>query len=94
MAIRYGCFFSYAHGHHAHMNRFKTALIEALKCYLEPTSTTNPRCSWTASSSAAATTLTSKIARALCESVCMVLLHPKYEAHGYTRREFAAMQHD
>jgi hypothetical protein len=36
MAIRYGCFFSYAHGKHALMQRFKTTLAEALHCYLEP----------------------------------------------------------
>ena len=29
MAIRYGCFFSYAHGRHDLMNRFKTALADA-----------------------------------------------------------------
>ena len=36
MAIRYGCFFSYAHGQHELMNRFKTALADAMRCYLEP----------------------------------------------------------
>jgi hypothetical protein len=34
--IRYGCFFSYAHGRHPHMIKFKNDLAEALKCYLEP----------------------------------------------------------
>ena len=36
MAIRYGCFFSYAHGKHELMKRFKSALADALRCYLEP----------------------------------------------------------
>ncbi|RJG25385.1 TIR domain containing protein, partial [Massilia cavernae] len=36
MAIRYGCFFSYAHGRYELMNRFKTALSDAIRCYLEP----------------------------------------------------------
>lgn len=36
MAIRYGCFFSDAHGRHELMQRFKLALTEALRCYLEP----------------------------------------------------------
>ena len=36
MAIRYGCFFSYAHGRYDLMIRFKTALADALRCYLEP----------------------------------------------------------
>ncbi|MBA5689001.1 tetratricopeptide repeat protein [Rugamonas apoptosis] len=36
MTIRYGCFFSYAHGQHAYMSKFKNDLAEALKCYLEP----------------------------------------------------------
>jgi len=34
-----------------------------------------------------------KIARAMCESVCMILIYtPKYEAHAYTRREYEAMR--
>ena len=36
MAIRHGCFFSYAHGRHALMNKFKGELAEAIRCYLEP----------------------------------------------------------
>ena len=36
MKIRYGCFFSYAHGQHAFMSKFKNDLVEALQCYLEP----------------------------------------------------------
>jgi hypothetical protein len=29
----------------------------------------------------------------MCESVCMILIYtPKYEAHAYTRREYAAMR--
>jgi hypothetical protein len=36
MTIRYGCFFSYAHGQHAYMSKFKNDLADALRCYLEP----------------------------------------------------------
>ena len=36
MAIRYGCLFSYAHGRYELMNRFKNALSDAIRCYLEP----------------------------------------------------------
>ena len=34
MTIRHGCFFSYAHGQHAYMSKFKDDLVDALKCYL------------------------------------------------------------
>ena len=36
MTIRYGCFFSYAHGRHELMRRFTATLADALRCYLEP----------------------------------------------------------
>ena len=34
MAIRYGCFFSYAHGRYELMNKFKAALSDAIRCSL------------------------------------------------------------
>lgn len=93
MAIRYGCFFSYAHGRHALMKQFKASLVDALRCYLEPYFDHEDELFIDSEQLGGGDDLDRKIARALCESVCMILIYtPKYEAHGYTRREHAAMQ--
>jgi hypothetical protein len=93
MAIRYGCFFSYAKGRHELMNKFKTALTEALRCYLEPYLDHEDELFIDHEQLGAGDDLDRRIARALCESVAMILIYtPKYEVHTYTRREFAAMQ--
>lgn len=93
MAIRYGCFFSYAHGRHDLMNRFKTTLADALRCYLEPYFDNEDELFVDSDQLGGGDDLDRKIARAMCESVCMILIYtPKYEAHPYTRREHAAMQ--
>ncbi|MES2740547.1 MAG: toll/interleukin-1 receptor domain-containing protein [Pseudomonadota bacterium] len=93
MNVRYGCFFSYAHGQYAFMSKFKNDLIDALKCYLEPHFDNENELFVDSEQLGGGDDLDVKIARALCESVCMIVIYtPKYEAHGYTRREFAAMQ--
>jgi hypothetical protein len=93
MAIRYGCFFSYAHGKHDLMNKFKSALADALRCYLEPYFDNEDELFIDTEQLGGGDDLDRKIARAMCESVCMILIYtPKYEAHAYTRREFAAMR--
>ncbi|GGB84472.1 toll/interleukin-1 receptor domain-containing protein [Pseudoduganella buxea] len=93
MTIRYGCFFSYAHGQHAYMSKFRNDLIDALRCYLEPHFDTERELFVDSEQLGGGDDLDRKIARALCESVCMIVIYtPKYEAHAYTRREFAAMQ--
>jgi hypothetical protein len=93
MAIRYGCFFSYAHGKHDLMNRFKSALADALRCYLEPYFDNEDELFIDTEQLGGGDDLDRKIARAMCESVCMILIYtPKYEAHAYTRREYAAMR--
>ena len=93
MAIRYGCFFSYAHGRHELMQRFKATLADALRCYLEPYFDNEDELFVDTEQLGGGDDLDAKIARAMCESVCMVLIYtPKYEAHPYTRREFAAMR--
>lgn len=91
--IRYGCFFSYAHGQHAHMSKFKDDLVDALQCYLEPHLDNEDELFIDSEQLGGGDDLDQRIAQAMCESVCMILLYtPKYEAHAYTRREFAAMQ--
>ncbi|MES2299789.1 MAG: TIR domain-containing protein [Pseudomonadota bacterium] len=93
MAIRYGCFFSYARGQHAFMSKFKNELADALRCYLEPHFDTETELFVDTEQLGGGDDLDQRIARALCESVCMIMIYtPKYEAHPYTRREFAAMQ--
>lgn len=93
MAIRYGCFFSYAHGRHDLMQGFKNTLAEALQCYLEPYFDTEDELFIDNEQLGGGDDLDRKIAKAMCESVCMILIYtPKYEAHPYTRREYAAMR--
>lgn len=93
MAIRYGCFFSYAQGKHDLMNKFKTGLADALRCYLEPYFDNEDELFIDSDQLGGGDDIDRRIARAMCESVAMVLIYtPKYEAHTYTRREYAAMQ--
>jgi hypothetical protein len=93
MAIRYGCFFSYAHGRYELMNKFKAALSDAIRCYLEPHFDNEDELFIDTEQLGGGDDLDRKIARALCESVAMILIYtPKYEAHGYTRREYLAMK--
>ena len=93
MAIRYGCFFSYAHGRYELMNKFKAALSDAIRCYLEPYFDNEDELFIDTEQLGGGDDLDRRIARAMCESVSMILIYtPKYEAHGYTRREYAAMQ--
>ncbi|MDB5918575.1 MAG: domain containing protein [Massilia sp.] len=93
MAIRYGCFFSYAHGRHDLMTKFKTSLADALRCYLEPYFDHEDELFVDHEQLGGGDDIDNKIARAMCESVAMIMIYtPKYEAHPYTRREYAAMQ--
>lgn len=92
MGIRYGCFFSYAHGKYDLMNRFKTALADALRCYLEPHFDREDELFVDHEQLGGGDDIDRKIARAMCESVAMIMIYtPKYEAHPYTRREYAGM---
>ena len=93
MAIRYGCFFSYAHGRHELMNSFKTALSDAIRCYLEPHLDNEDELFIDTEQLGGGDDIDRRVARAMCESVAMILIYtPKYEAHGYTRREYEAMK--
>jgi hypothetical protein len=75
------------------MQRFKTTLADALRCYLEPYFDNEDELFVDTEQLGGGDDLDRKIARAMCESVCMVLIYtPKYEAHAYTRREYAAMR--
>jgi hypothetical protein len=93
MTIRYGCFFSYAHGQYSYMSKFKNDLADALRCYLEPHLDMEKELFIDSEQLGGGDDLDERIALAICESVCMIVIYtPRYEAHAYTRREFAAMQ--
>ncbi|GGE64506.1 toll/interleukin-1 receptor domain-containing protein [Massilia psychrophila] len=94
MAIRYGCFFSYAHGRRdLMMNKFTTELAESLRCYLEPYFNDEDELFIDREQLGGGDDIDHKIARAMCESVAMIMIYtPKYEAHLFTRREHAAMK--
>ncbi len=93
MSIRYGCFFSYAHGQHAYMSHFKDDLVDALKCYLEPHFDNETELFVDSEQLGGGDDIDRRLALAMCQSATMIVIYtPKYEAHPYTRREFAAMQ--
>src|SRR5712692_4192213 len=91
MPFQYSCFISYAHGQEQLIRRFIDELQKALKSSLEPyldqqvyIDEERPK---------AGNRFNPKIARALCESVCMILVYvPKYGQHSYCVREYAAME--
>lgn len=91
MPIRYACFISYPHGQTDLTKRFidelKTALAEQVEgwqdeqVYLDE-ERLKPGYKFNES-----------IARAICESVCMIVVYsPRYEKHPYCLREYAAME--
>lgn len=93
MANRYACFISYAQGQFDLMNKFKTELIAALRCYLEPYLDNETELFIDTEQLGGGDDLERKIARAMCESAAMILIYtPRYELHKFTRREHAAMQ--
>lgn len=91
MPIRYACFISYPHGQTELTNRFidelKTALAEQIEgfqdeqVYLDKERLEPGH------------KFDEAIARAICESVCMIVVYsPRYEKHLYCLREYAAME--
>ena len=91
MPIRYACFISYPHGQTDLTKRFIAELKDALaeqvegwqdeQVYLDE-ERLKPGYKFNES-----------IARAICESVCMIVVYsPRYEKHAYCLREFAAME--
>jgi hypothetical protein len=91
MAFKHACFISYCHGQNELINDFIEQLCRALKNYLEPyldegiyldSERLKPGYQYNEA-----------LARAICESVCMIVVYsPRYENHSYCRREFAAME--
>ena len=93
MELRHGCFISYAQGKYGLMQHFKDDLVDALRCYLEPYFDRENELFIDTEQFGGGDAIDYCVARALCQSVCMIVIYtPKYEAHAYTRREFAAMQ--
>jgi TIR domain len=91
MPFEYACFISYAHGEHKLMQTFMTELTEALESSLEPyldiDACTDRKLL------RPGVLLDVALARAICRSVCMVVVYsPRYERHPYCRREYEAIQ--
>jgi hypothetical protein len=75
------------------MSHFKDDLVDALKCYLEPHFDNETELFVDSEQLGGGDDIDRRIAMAMCQSVSMIMIYtPKYEAHPYTRREFAAMQ--
>ena len=93
MKIEFGCFFSYAHGDHALITRFTAELVEALHSYLEPHLDVENELFVDREQLGGGDDIERRVALALWHSVCMLAVYsPRYEAHPFTRREFAAME--
>ncbi|WP_307727762.1 toll/interleukin-1 receptor domain-containing protein [Massilia sp. TS11] len=75
------------------MRKFRLDLGDAIRAYLEPQLDAEQELFIDVEQLGGGDDIEQRLARALCESVCMLLIYtPKYEAHDFTRREFAAMQ--
>ena len=74
MSIRYGCFFSYAHGQHAYMSHFKDDLVEALKCYLEPHFDNETELFVDSEQLGGGDDIDRRLALAMCQSVTMIVI--------------------
>jgi hypothetical protein len=93
MAIRYGCFLSYAQGEHGLINRFKNELADAIRCHLEPHLDHEQALFIDHEQLGGGDDIAARLALAMCQSVAMVLIYtPRYEMHDYTRREYAGMK--
>jgi TIR domain len=91
MAFKYACFISYCHGQHALVQSFIDQLKDALKAALDPYLDEQVYIDYDRLKPGF--NYTSALERALCESVCMVLVYsPRYERHAYCGREFQGME--
>ncbi len=91
MPFQYSCFISYAHGQEQLIRRFIEELEKALKSSLEPY--LDQKVYIDEDRHKPGDRFNPKIARALCQSVCMILVYvPKYGQHSYCVREYVAME--
>jgi hypothetical protein len=94
VAIKHGCFLSYKHGTQYLMKKINEEVHEALNSELEPYIPSEDRIFRDTNRISPGDYIDEKIALALCESACMVVVYvPSYLSndHSYCAREFCAM---
>lgn len=91
MPFSHSCFISYCHGQGDIIAPFIGQLRDALNSCLDPY--LDERVYLDSERLRPGYRFNESIARALCESICMVLVYvPKYERHEYCLRELSAME--
>jgi hypothetical protein len=91
MAFKYSCFISYCHGQHDLIKGFIDQLKTALKGELD--TLLDEQVFIDAERLKPGYLYNEELARALCESVCMIVVYsPRYFRHDYCIREYQAMK--
>lgn len=89
--FKYACFISYSHGEQELVKNFIDQFKAALKAYLEPYM--DEEVFVDVDRLKAGFMYNEALARAICESVCMVVVYsPVYERRPYCAREYEAME--
>ena len=91
--LKHSCFISYASGEHELLVRFMGDLQRALESALDPWMPRELTVYRDTDGLRPGDRFPRALARALCQSLCMVLVYtPNYERRPYCLREFAAMR--
>jgi hypothetical protein len=91
--LKHSCFISYASGEHELLRRFMRDLTRALESALEPWLPRELTVYRDTSGLRAGNQVEPALARALCQSLCMVLVYtPNYGRREFCLREFAGMR--
>jgi hypothetical protein len=91
-SLQYSCFISYYKGQHALIHGFMEDLTEALSSSLEPWMPRHLKV-YRDTRLDPGVLFQKELARALCQSLCMILVYtPAYRKSDFCRREFAAMR--
>jgi hypothetical protein len=89
----YGCFISYARGHHELLKTVETQLRTAILNELDAYFPQNECAFMDTEGIYAGDDWEKRIAKALCQSVCMIVVYsPRYSRSEPCRREFLAME--
>jgi TIR domain len=89
----YGCFISYARGHHELLKTVEAQLQAAIVKELDSYFDKNDCAFMDTEGIYAGDDWEKRIAKALCQSVCMIVVyHPRYKRSEPCRREFLAME--
>ncbi len=89
----YGCFISYARGHHDLLKTVETQLRNAILSELDAYFSKNECAFMDVDDIYVGDDWEKRIAKALCQSVCMIVIYsPRYSRSEPCRREFLAME--